>query len=76
MSGRINDGFIDQHDRNSVPHRVHSAALGTLQTLALVFQGKCLLADRADQDVEQVLRNHEKDFTLFWKSALDSQLSA
>jgi hypothetical protein len=33
--------------------------------LALVFQGERFLADGTDQDVEQVLRNHEVDFTLF-----------
>ena len=65
ISGWINNGFIHQHDGNSVPHRVDAAALGALQTLALVFQGERFLADGTDQDVEQVLRNHEVDFTLF-----------
>ena len=65
ISGWINPGFIHQHDRNSVPHRIDAAALGTFKTLALVFQGERFLADGTDQDVEQVLRNHGVDFTLF-----------
>ena len=65
ISGWINHGSIHQHDGNSVPHRVDAAALGALQALALVFQGERFLADGTDQDVEQVLRNHGVDFTLF-----------
>ena len=58
LSGRIDHSFIRQHDGNSVANRVDAAALGTLQTLALVFQCERFLADGTDQDVEQVLRNH------------------
>ncbi len=58
MLRRINDGFVNQHDRDSVTHRVDAAALGALQTLPLVFQGERFFADGTNQDVEQVLRNH------------------
>src|SRR4029077_6397754 len=57
-SGRIGDGFVHQHDRNSVPDRIDAAALGALQTLSFVFQRQRLFAHRAHQDVEQVLGNH------------------
>ena len=59
-SGRVGDGFVHQHDRNSVPNRVDAAALGALQTLSFVFQRQRLFAHRAHQDVEQVLGNHGK----------------
>ena len=62
---RIDHSLIDQHDGNFVTNRVDAAALGTFKALALVFQGERFLADGTDQDVEQVLRNHAVDFTLF-----------
>ena len=55
---RIDDGFVDQHDWDAVPYRVNAVALAALQTLSVVFQRQRLFADRADQDVEQVLGNH------------------
>jgi hypothetical protein len=63
--GRIDDGFVDQHDWDAVPYRVNAVALAALQTLSVVFQRQRLLADRADQDVEQVLGNHERILRLF-----------
>jgi hypothetical protein len=57
-SGGIGGGLVHQHDWDAVPDRVDAAALGTLQTLSLVFQHQRLLADWAHQDVEQVLGNH------------------
>lgn len=54
----INDGFIHQHDRDVVPHRVDAPALGALQAFSGLFELQRLLADWADQDVQQILRNH------------------
>lgn len=58
QSGRINDGFIQQHDRNLVANRVNPAAFRTLQALAAIFHRQRFLAGRANQNIEQFLRNH------------------
>jgi hypothetical protein len=53
------DGFVHQHDWNVVPHRVDAVALCALQAFSRLFtMQQRLFARRADQDVEQILRNH------------------
>jgi hypothetical protein len=54
----VNRGGIEQHDRNVILNRVNTAALTTLQALPIRIQHHWLLAKRADQHVEEVLRNH------------------
>ncbi len=67
VSGRIGHGLVHQHDRDSIPNRVDPAALGTLQTLSFVLQRQRLFTDWADQDVEQVLRNHGGILRFWWR---------
>jgi hypothetical protein len=75
VSGRIGDRLVDQHDRDSIPNRVDPATLGTLQTFAFVLERQRLFTDWADQDVEQVLRNHGNGFYAIELSAVSYQLS-
>jgi len=62
-SGRLGNSLIDKQDRDVVSNRISSPTLSTLQALALILENKRFLADWADQDVEQILRNHRSDFT-------------
>jgi len=64
-SGRFGDGLFYQQDRDVVPDRINPTTLPTLQALPLILENQRFLADRADQHVEQVLGNHERDSTLF-----------
>ena len=57
-SGGVDGSFVDEKDRNPVPHRIHSPARPTFQAFMIRGSGERLLAGRADQDVEQILRNH------------------
>ena len=57
-SGRVDNGFVNQHDRDVVPNGIHAATLATLQALSFVFESERFLADRANQHIEQILRNH------------------
>jgi len=57
-SRRIDDGLIDQENWNVVPNRVDAAALGALQAFPSFFEHQRFSAQRANQDVEQVPRNH------------------
>jgi hypothetical protein len=57
-SGRIDDRFIDQQDRNSISHRVDPPALRTLQAFSIFLEQEGFLARRANQNVEQILRKH------------------
>jgi len=57
-SGGVGDGFVDQQNRDVVPNRVDAAAFGALQAFSRFFEQQWLLAYRANQDVQQILRNH------------------
>jgi len=57
-SGRIDHRFIDQQNRNVIPHRIDTTTLRALQALAVIFEDERLFAFRADQDFEQILGNH------------------
>jgi hypothetical protein len=59
-SGRVDGSFIDQQNRNIVPDRVDAPALNALQAFSifLTLQQR-FLAHWADEDVQQVLRNHD-----------------
>ena len=72
--GRFDDGLVREQDRDAVANRVRSAALAALQGLPLILQDERFLADWADQDVEEVLGNHERGFYAFcprWHQALE-----
>ena len=57
-SGRIDNGFVNQHDWDVVPNRIYAATLTALQTLSFVLQSEGFLADWANQHIQQILRNH------------------
>jgi len=56
--GRVDNGFVNQHDWNVVPNGVHTATLAALQALTFILESEGFLANRADQHVQQILRNH------------------
>jgi hypothetical protein len=60
VSGGVDFGFVDQQNRNVVAHRIYPAALSALQALAVALQSERFFTKRANQNVEQVLRNHER----------------
>ena len=57
-SGRIRRGSVDQQDRDAVLNGIDAVAYAALQTFPVFFQDHRLLADRADEDVKQILGNH------------------
>ena len=59
QSGRVDNRFVNQHDWNVVPNGIDAATLTALQTLTFVLQSEALFANRADQHVQQILRNHD-----------------
>jgi len=62
-SGRIDRGFVYQHDGNVVPHRIDPAARAAFQALAIVLDHQRFLARRADEDFKQVWGDHGEYFT-------------
>ena len=58
LSGGVNRGGIDEHDRNVVLYWVNPAADAAFQPLVTFSQGYRFLAKRTDEHVEEVLRNH------------------
>ena len=64
--GGFDEGFVHQHNRDVIPNRVNAVTRGALQAFSRLFamqQG--LFARRADQNVEQFLRNHANILTFF-----------
>ena len=61
-SGGIDYRLIDEHDGDIVANGIESVALCTLQTRAASFDLERLLADRADENIQQVLGDHLPDF--------------
>lgn len=49
---------VHQHDRDVVLNGVHTAAFGAFQAIPIGIQNHRLFANRADQHVKQILRNH------------------
>lgn len=60
LSSILHHRFVDQQNGNIVPHWIYAVALAALQALPgfLLHQG--LLAQRANQDIEQFLGNHAR----------------
>jgi len=58
ISGRVDLGGFHQHDRDIVLNGVYTATFAAFQACAVRTQDHRLLANRADQHVEQILRNH------------------
>jgi len=61
----IDDRLVHQQNRDIVSNGVDPATLGTLQAGAIFLEQQRFSASGANQDVEQVLRNHRKHFTPF-----------
>jgi hypothetical protein len=59
----VDHGLVHQEVGNVVPDRIHPPTLPTFQTLAAVFENERFLANRAHQNVEQVLGNHAGNST-------------
>jgi len=57
-SGGVDFGSIDEHDGDIVLNGVNAAAVAAFEALAVLMRHNWQLANRADQDVEQILRNH------------------
>ena len=57
--GRVDNGFVNQHDWNVVPNRINTATLAALQALSFILQSERLFADWANQHIQQILRNHD-----------------
>src|SRR5216684_2404861 len=56
----LDGGFVHQHDRDVVLHRVHPVALLALQALRILPVLKGLNARRTNQILQQILGNHDK----------------
>jgi len=48
-------GLIDEHHRDVVTHRIHTAALNALESVFVVFRQNLGLANRADEYFQQFL---------------------
>ncbi|HKW16049.1 MAG TPA: serine--tRNA ligase [Terriglobales bacterium] len=59
-SGGVNFGFLDQQNGNVVANGIYPPALGALQALVIRRNGQRLFARGANQNIEQVLRNHDR----------------
>ena len=59
-SGRVNRGGVHQHDRDVVLNGVDTAAFAAFQTFPVCIQDHWLLANRADQHIKQILRDHSR----------------
>ena len=57
--GRVDNGFVNQHDWNVVPNRINTATLAALQALSFILESEGFLANWANQHIEQILRNHD-----------------
>lgn len=58
ISGGVNLGGIHKHDWDIVLNRVDAAALAAFEAVCGCAEHDRLLADRANQYVEQILRDH------------------
>ena len=60
--GSINGSGINQQNRNAILYRINAAALPAFQAGRILFQNERFLTGGANQDVEQILRNHNESF--------------
>src|ERR1700687_4303299 len=65
-SGGVDGSGVHQHDRNVVLNGVHTAAFAAFQTIPVRGRKHWLFANRADQHVKQILRNHNRSI-LQWR---------
>lgn len=58
ISGRVDLGGIHEHDGDIVLNRVDAAALAAFEAIRGSTEHDRLFTDRANQYVEQILRDH------------------
>lgn len=58
-SGGVNGGGVDQQNGDAVLDGIDAAAFSALQAGRILFQHERFLASRTNQDIEQILRNHD-----------------
>jgi hypothetical protein len=68
--GRFDNRLIHQQDRNAVPDGVNPVALTALQALAFMLQDQALLANRADQNFQQLWGDHSEMILLLWREPM------
>jgi hypothetical protein len=61
--GGIDCRLVHQHDGYAVSYRIDSPTLAALKTIAVVFKNQRLLTHRTDQNFQQFLVDHARDFT-------------
>ena len=61
-SGGVNLSRVHEHDRDVVLNGVNPAAFAAFQAFPVRVQDYLFLANRADQHVKQILRNHSAPF--------------
>jgi len=59
-SGCINGSGVNQQNWNTVLYWIHAAAFAAFQAGRILVQDERLLTNRANQDVEQILRDHDE----------------
>jgi hypothetical protein len=57
-SGGVDFGSIDEHDGDIVLNGVNAAAVAAFETFSVLMRDHRQFANRADQDVKQILRDH------------------
>jgi hypothetical protein len=56
--GLVDRGGVHEHDRDIILNGVNTAADAAFQALSVSIQNDRLFTDRADQHVQQILRDH------------------
>ena len=66
----VDSSFVGQQNRDIVPHRVDAAAFATFQAFGVLLMGQRLFANRTNQNIQQVLRNHDRIVLHHWTLVL------
>jgi len=65
ISCRVDRGFIYQQNRNVVADWINPMALAAFQAFSVALDAQRLLAHWANQNIQQILRDHEQ-IVLHW----------
>jgi hypothetical protein len=68
-SRRVGPSLVDQENGDIVANRVDAPALVALKAFSVFLEQQRLLARGADQDIEQILRNHASILQLWRRAA-------
>lgn len=58
-------GFIDEHDRDVIAHRVNAMALDALQTAAVFFEYHLAFTEWTNKNVQQFLADWHGKLTVY-----------